>query len=463
MVRIQLQLRVQRFQFFSDALFRFQSGIGLLGGSLLPVYVVIAAAILSCQSQSTAGIVSHLREETLGAPADVVVQTGVAVPRVLPGITVLFEDSLHLIRGKRVGLITNHTGRDERGGGRSSIDLIFRAPGVRLTALFAPEHGIRGGVEGGERIASGVDRVTGVPIHSLYGATRVPTARMLANIDVLVYDIQDVGARMYTYVWTMTLAAEAARQAGRKFIVLDRPNPIRADIAEGGSIERRYRSFTGLHDVMPRYGLTPGELALYLVGTKQIEADVTVVPMRGYRRSMWYDETGLPWAKPSPNIPNVDAALLYAGTGMFEATNVSEGRGTDSPFRLVGASWLNDAGAIARAMNAMRLAGVRFDSTSRRIARGQKFGGQTIPMIRVSITHRDSVRAIDVGARMLREIYRRHPRQLRWQGQGIEEISGSRALRNAVEHGGIEELLEQWRGESARFRTATAPYLLYPP
>ena len=178
---------------------------------------------------------------------------------VVPGITVLLGDSLDLIRGKRVGLITNHTARDERG--RSSIDLIHDAPDVTLAALFAPEHGIRGSARGGARIATSVDENTGVQIYSLYGDTKVPTAKMLDGIDVLVYDIQDVGARMYTYVWTMTLAAEAAKKAGKKFIVLDRPNPIRADIVEGGSIEKRYRSFTGLHDVPLRYGLTPGELA----------------------------------------------------------------------------------------------------------------------------------------------------------------------------------------------------------
>ncbi len=376
------------------------------------------------------------------------------------GVTVLVNDSLHLVRGKRVGLITNHTGLDERG--RSSIDILHNAPGVRLVALFAPEHGIRGAVEGGERISSSIDKATGVPVRSLYGATRVPTPRMLADVDVLVYDIQDVGARMYTYVWTMTLAAEAAKKAGKRLIVLDRPNPIRADIVEGGFIERRYRSFTGLHNVMPRYGLTPGELALYLVGTKQIDADIRVVPMKGYRSSMWWGDTGLPWIKPSPNIPDAEAALLYNGTGMFEATNVSEGRGTRSPFRLVGASWLTDAAEVARVMNQKRLPGVRFEPASSRIGRGQKFAGQTIPMVRVNVTNPDSIRVVDVGAYLLQEIYRRHPTRFRWQGRGIEEISGSRELREAVERGSVTELLAKWRSESAQFAAAVAPYRLYP-
>jgi len=382
-------------------------------------------------------------------------------PRVTLGVTVLLEDSLHLVSGKRVGLITNHTGRDEQG--RSSIDLLHNAAGVRLTALFGPEHGIRGEAVGGQRIVSTVDRATGVPIYSLYGETLAPTARMLENVDVLLYDIQDVGARMYTYVWTMTLAAEAARKAGKRFIVLDRPNPIRADIIEGGFIEPRYRSFTGLHNVPMRYGLTPGEVAIYLAGTKQINANVTVVPMKGYRRSMWWDDTGLTWVNPSPNIRSADAALLYPGISFFEATNVSEGRGTGSPFHFVGASWLHDAAAVARAMNLKKLPGVRFESTRQQIARGQKYGGRTIPMVRIIITRRDDLRSAEIGAHLLREIYIRHPKEFRWQADGIEELSGSRSLRNSVERGGVTALLTQWRRESARFKAQTTPYLLYSP
>jgi len=380
---------------------------------------------------------------------------------VTPGISVLVGDSLHLIRGKRVGLITNQTGRDERG--RRSIDLIHHAPGVRLTAIFSPEHGIRGTITGGERVSSSFDRETGVPIYSLYGETLVPTGQMLEDVDVLVYDIQDVGARMYTYVWTMTLAAEVAKESGKTFIVLDRPNPIRADIVEGGMIEKRYRSFTGLHDVPVRYGLTPGELARYLTGAKALTAEIRVVPMKGYRRSMWWDDTRLEWIKPSPNIRDPETALLYPGLSFFEATNVSEGRGTDAPLEQVGAKWLTDAPEIAHIMNAKGLPGVEFTTISRHVARGEKFGGLTIPMIKVRVTDRDKIRSVDVAAHLLREIYLRHPRQLQWREHGIERLSGSPALRAAVEHGGIEQLLVRWHEESARFREASASYTLYPP
>lgn len=393
---------------------------------------------------------------TFGAASPLAEAQGVS-----PGITVLLADSAHLVRGNRVGLITNHTGRDERG--RSSIDLLHSAPGVQLVALFSPEHGIRGTITGGERISSGIDEKTGVPIYSLYGKTMTPTPEMLKKFDVLLYDIQDVGARAYTYVWTMTLAAEAAKKAGVKFIVLDRPNPIRADIIEGGSIEKRYLSLTGLHDVPIRYGMTPGELARALVGKGAIDADIVVVPMKGYRRSLWWNEGGLEWINPSPNIRRLETALLYPGIGFFEATNLSEGRGTDAPLEQVGASWLTDARAIANAMNAKQLPGARFSAVRRRVARGQKFGGRTIPMVRVSVTNRNTIRSVAVGALLLREIYRRHPRQFRWEEEGIERLSGSRALRNAVERGGVEALIARWEKESARFRTEASHYYMYPP
>jgi uncharacterized protein YbbC (DUF1343 family) len=392
--------------------------------------------------------------------AFVVVFTGIAQAQITPGITVLLSDSAHLVKGKRVGLITNHTGRDA--GGQSSIDLLYNTPGVRLTALFAPEHGIRGSAPGGAKIESGRDEKTGVRIYSLYGESRVPARSMLDDVDVLLYDIQDVGARMYTYVWTMTLAAEAAKKAGKQFIVLDRPNPIRDDIVEGSLIEKRYRSFTGLHNVPLRYGLTPGELARYLVKENQIDASVTVIPMKGYSRSMWWDQTGLEWIRPSPNIRDEESALMYPGMSFFEATNLSEGRGTDRPFRLVGASWLTDVSDVVRAMNARKLQGVRFEAVRQRIARGEKYGGLTIPMVRVIVTDRDRVRSSEVAAHLLREIYARHPKSFRWQaGAGIEELSGSRRLRLAVEKGTIESLIDQWRTEAAGFNRKAEAVRIY--
>ena len=391
-----------------------------------------------------------MQSPAAGAPA-----AGVA-----PGVEVLLSDSLRLIQGKRVGLITNQSGRDRRG--TSTIDLLFHAPGVRLTALFGPEHGLRGAAQAGEKIASTVDSATGVPIYSLYGQTNAPTAEMLRDVDVLVYDIQDVGARVYTYEWTMALSAEAAGKLGKKFVVLDRPDPIRGDRVDGNILETRFRSFVGQYPVALRYGLTPGELLRYLVGTGQVNADVTVVPMRGWRRSMWWQDTGIPWLNPSPNLRSLDATLLYPGTVFFEGTNATEGRGTDKPFQLIGAEWLSDAGAIARQMNALNLPGVRFDSTSRTIQNdaGYKFGGKTIPMIELSVTDRNAVRPVEVGLRLLRAIYVRHRSEWQWR-PSIDRLAGTDALRPAVEQGTVDALLAKWSSEAEKFQEQSRKYWIY--
>jgi uncharacterized protein YbbC (DUF1343 family) len=385
-----------------------------------------------------------------------------AVPvgaQVRSGLEVLLGDSVHLVRGKRVGLITNHTGLDR--GGRRNIDLIHGTPGVQLVALFGPEHGLAGVVRGGDRIGFATDSATGLPVHSLYGATRVPSADMLRGIDVLLYDIQDVGARVYTYVWTMALAAEAAGKLGKSLIVLDRPNPIRADRIEGGVLELRYRSFVGQYDVALRYGLTPGELLRFLVGSKRVAADIAVVPMQGYRRSMWYSETGLPWVSPSPNIRDEETALLYPGTVFFEGTNLSEGRGTDAPLKQVGAPWLTDAPAIARELNGMNLNGVRFEARSVDVKAGDKHGGRTIPMIRLRLTDKDAYDPVTTAVWMMRVIYRRHPREWQWRQNGIERLAGTAQLRRVVERGNVDALLARWRRESTEFQRVSRPYRLY--
>jgi len=379
---------------------------------------------------------------------------------VRPGIEVLLSDSLHVLQGKRVGLITNHTGIDRQG--RRNVDVLFGAPGVRLVALFGPEHGFAGVVRGGGTIGQAVDSATQLTVHSLYGETRVPTAEMLQDVDVLVYDIQDVGARTYTYEWTMALAAEVAGKAGKQFVVLDRPDPIRADVVGGNVLENRYRSFVGQYDVALRYGLTAGELLRYLVGTGRVKANVTVIPMQGYRRSMWYSDTRLPWVNPSPNIRDEEAELLYPGTVLFEATNLSEGRGTDAPLKQVGALWMTDAPAIARELNGMHLRGLRFESRDVPVASGEKHGGSTIPVVRIHVTDRDAAEPIGAAVFMMRIIRRRHPREFQWQrGAGLERLAGTAELRRVIERGGVSALLEKWRAEAREFQARTKPYWLY--
>jgi uncharacterized protein YbbC (DUF1343 family) len=375
---------------------------------------------------------------------------------VVPGVEVLITDSLHLIQGKRVGLLTNHSGRDRKG--TSTIDLLFHAPGVKLTALYGPEHGIRGIAKAGEKIGSSVDSATGVKVYSLYGETQVPTPEMLKDIDVLVYDIQDVGARVYTYQWTLSLAANAAK---KPIIVLDRPDPIRADRYEGNILDPKFASLVGQYPVALRYGLTPGELLRFLAGTKLIDADVKVVPMKNYRRAMWFDETKIPRVNPSPNLRTAESELLYPGTVFFEGTSATEGRGTDDPFTLIGASWMTDNAAIAASLNARKLPGVRFDTATRTIEPGYKFAGQTIPMIKVRVTDRNAVRAVEVGIRMLQAIYSAHPKDFTWREKSIDRLAGTDRLRAAVEQNTVDALIKEWDADAVKFAAQVKPYLLY--
>jgi uncharacterized protein YbbC (DUF1343 family) len=386
---------------------------------------------------------------------------GASLPaQVKPGLEVLLQDSIHVLRGKRVGLITNHTGRDRQG--RRNVDLLHGAAGVQLVALYGPEHGFGGAIRGGDRIGFATDTATGLPVYSLYGETRVPTAEMLKDVDVLLYDIQDVGARVYTYVWTMSLSAREAEKLGKEFIVLDRPNPIRADKVEGGVIEKQYLSFVGQHDVALRYGLTPGELLRYLVGTGRVKASIGVIPMQGYTRSMWYSETGIPWINPSPNIRDEEAAILYPGTVFFEATNLSEGRGTDAPLKQVGAPWMTDAPAIARELNAMNLRGVHFAAGRAAVAKGEKHGEKTIPVVRLHVTDRNAIEPVKAATWLMRVIRRRHPRSFAWQrGTGAERLAGTARFRRVIDRGGVSQLLARWKRESAAFEQARRPYLLY--
>ena len=380
--------------------------------------------------------------------------------RVRTGLEVLLSDSLHLVKGKRVALLTNHSGRLPNG--TSTIDALYKAPGVKLVALFGPEHGIRGVAKAGEKIGTAVDSATGVTVYSLYGDVRAPTPEMLKNVDVLLYDIQDVGARVYTFQWTMALAAEAAGKANIPFIILDRPNPIRADKVDGGILDTAFKSLVGLYPVSLRYGFTPGELGRYLVGAQHMKTDVRVVPMQGYTRAMYYEDTGLPWVNPSPNLRNNDANVLYTGTVFFEGVNLSEGRGTDDPFAQVGASWLTDAGAIAAELNARKIPGVHFDSISRPVEAGYEFGGQTIPMIHVKVTNRDAVVPVDVGAHLLRAIYVRHKDKWEWRKGSIDRLSGSARMREAVEKdGGIEALLPVLAAESKAWNASARQYWIY--
>src|SRR6185436_12713586 len=274
------------------------------------------------------------------------------------GLEVLLESKLNLLQGARVGLIVNPASIDSRF--RHAADRFHQHPQINLTALFGPQHGIRGETQDNMiEWQSFRDKRTGLPAYSLYGETRKPTPEMLDGVDVLVFDIQDVGTRVYTFIYTMALAMEAARDCGKRFVVLDRPNPINGVQIEGNILEPEFQSFVGMFPIPMRHGMTIGELALIFNQEFGIGCDLEVVQMEGWHRNMWFEDTGLPWVMPSPNMPTVDTAIVYPGTVMFEGTNISEGRGTTRPFELTGAPW-PIAERFAEQLNALKLDGVLF-------------------------------------------------------------------------------------------------------
>lgn len=376
---------------------------------------------------------------------------------VRPGIENLIADPPAVLRGKRLGLITNHTGIDRER--TSSIDLLAKAPNLQLVALFSPEHGIRGTADAGVEVASGKDERTGLPVHSLYGATRKPTPAMLQGIEALVFDIQDVGARQYTYVYTMAYGMQAAAEARIPFVVLDRPNPIGGMIVEGNVLDTAFASFVGMYPIASRHGMTAGELARFFNREFKINANLTVIPVTGWTRRMWFDETGLPWIAPSPNLHTLTGATHYPGTVYVEGTNLSEGRGSNAPFEQVGAPWLRPAEVIA-AMNVRDLPGVRFEAVNFAVRAGQKHGGKTIPGVKLVVTDREQYRPLRTTLYLIDEIRRLHPSEFAWSGS-LDRLAGTDRLRRAIEGGTLATLLAEWDRDADRFAAVRRPYLLY--
>ena len=385
--------------------------------------------------------------------------------RVVPGLEVLLADSSHLVRGRRVGFLTNQTAVTSQG--ESGIDLLHESSLVQLAALYGPEHGLRGGVEGGVKIEGGIDERTGVPVHSLYGSTQRPTPEMLGDIDVLLFDMQDIGARPYTFVWTMAMAMEAAAAEDIPFIVLDRPNPITGQV-EGPLMRMEMRTvgqpITGYYPVPLRHGMTVGEVARYINAEYDIGADLTVVPARGWQRDMWFDETGLPWLDPSPNIRSLEAALSYSGLVLFEATNLSVGRGTDAPFSYVGAPWLDNV-ALLRTVQRYTIPGVTLDTTSY-VPEGEgwvPFRGERVRAIEFTITDRDAYRPVWMTLVLMSEIMRQHPTGFRITNDGMTQMLGSHEARAALERGDAPDAIwDRWQAELVQWSDRIRPYLLYP-
>ena len=392
---------------------------------------------------------------------------------VMVGADVLLRDSLELVRGRRVGLITNHTGRAaaRTGSGAdsavSTAMLLFDHPDLDLVALYSPEHGIEGIVREGERVASGRHAETGLPVYSLYDETNEPLPAMLEGVEVLLFDIQDVGARYYTYVWTMALALRAAGAAGIPFVVLDRPNPIGGELVQGNVLDTAFATFVGLHPVPMRHGMTAGEVARLVHAHWEPRAELHVVAMKGWKREMWYEDTGLEWVAPSPNMPSVESATHYPGTCLFEGTGLSVGRGTERPFQWVGAPWL-DGEALAERLNAYGLPGVRFEAVrfTPNAPSDGKFAGSEVHGVRFVATERelyDPTRAALAAVIEARRLARALPGDpWEWNAAHFDRLAGTDRVRRLVEQGAsLDSLVAAWDAQLHAFLTLRRPSLLY--
>jgi len=376
---------------------------------------------------------------------------------VLNGIDVLERDGFSLLKGRSIGLITNHTGLTL--DGRLTADVLATARGLKLKALFAPEHGIRG--EKDEKIVDGIDEKTGLPVYSLYNpgqkeASYRPKASQLQGIDTLVFDIQDVGARFYTYIGTLGYAMEEAAKHGVRFVVLDRPNPIRGLLVAGPVADRDILGLTAYHEIPVQHGMTVGEMARLYNMDRKIGCDLTLVKMEGWRRSMWFDETGQSWTNPSPNMRNPTQALLYPGICLVEATNVSVGRGTDTPFEWVGAPYV-DGQKLAAAMNAKGLNGIRFYARAYTPATS-KFAGQVCGGVAFIVTDRAKIEAMRVGCELALELHRMYPQ---FEFEKVNNLLASAAALKTLEAKGYEAALKEWTPALARFKAKRKKCLLY--
>lgn len=368
------------------------------------------------------------------------------------------------LRKQRIGILCHQASVDRR---LNSIVDLLAGKGLKITALFAPEHGFWGTAQ--DQIPIAADKSQSLPVHSLYGDARTPNSDQLQSIDVLICDLQDVGSRYYTFVWTMALAMQVCAQEGKRFIVLDRPNPIGGNVLEGPVLDMHYASFVGLYPVPVRHGLTIGELALWLNARFELQADLDVVSMKGWKRRMDFEETGLPWVLPSPNMPTVDTAYVYPGGCLIEGTNLSEGRGTTRPFELIGAPYI-DGGRLAEALSKEKLPGVGF-----RACRFQptfhKFQGQLCGGVQIHMTDRARFKSFLTTLVLIQKVHNLYPNQFAWRNPPYEYelekwpfdiLCGTDAIRLAIEtHTPVSQLERSWRAGLQAFAEERKPFLLY--
>jgi uncharacterized protein YbbC (DUF1343 family)/CubicO group peptidase (beta-lactamase class C family) len=373
---------------------------------------------------------------------------------VLTGIDVLERDQFKQLAGMRVGLVTNHTGRDR--AGRQTIDVLHKAAGVQLVALFSPEHGIRGLAD--EKVSDSRDEKTGLPIYSLYGETRRPKPEQLKDLDALVFDIQDIGARFYTYISTLGYLMEEAARAHIPVFVLDRPNPIGGVDIEGPVADADKLSFIAYHRIPVRHGMTVGELARLFNEERKINCDLRVVKMEGWRRGMWYDATNLTWVNPSPNMRSLTEATLYPGIGLLETTNLSVGRGTDTPFELIGAPWL-DGQRLASYLNERKVAGVRFVPV-RFTPKSSTFKDEECGGVNIIVTDRTRFHSVQAGLEIAVALRKLYPAE--WKVDAYTRLLVNAETFEAVKRADApEEIAHLWADELSEFRRARARALLY--
>ncbi len=411
-------------------------------------------------------------------------RSATATASVKLGVEVFLERHLDMVRSKRVGLITNPTGTDSNL--TSTITLFADNPHIHLVALYGPEHGVRGDAQSGEGVPFQVDEELGLPVFSLYSQSLIPEAEvlrdidefmrtfdtvdsgkllessMVENIDVLVFDIQDIGTRIYSYIATMAYAMQASAANNIEFIVLDRPNPINGIDLEGPILEYpKYSSFVGLYPIPIRYGMTVGELArLFNENFLTKKAMLTVIPMEGWERHMWFDETGLPWIRPSPNMPSLETATVYPGQVFIEGTNISEGRGTTKPFELFGAPWI-EGFELSKALNALDLAGVRF-SEARFTPYFSKFQGEHCRGAQIHVTDRTTYKPLETTLHIIRSIKSMNAGKFEFYSDYFDKTMGTAKVREALEgNADVRETLNQFKKELINFDDFRKPFFLY--
>lgn len=410
----------------------------------------------------------------LGATAvtNEVAAQGAKRPAVETGAQRLAASGFERLAGRRVALLSNHTGLV---GTVHLADLMAGAGTLWLSAILAPEHGFRGGIEAGKKVRDDVDPRTKAPIHSLYGATRKPTREMLRNIDVIVFDIQDIGARFYTYISTMGLAMQAAAEAKIPFVVLDRPNPIGGVDVAGFVLQPALRSFVGQYTIPIVHGMTVGELARMIKGRRLLDGletlDLEIIEVAGWRRAMRWPQTGLTWIPTSPNIPTFASALVYPGIGMVGELEVNEGRGTPIPFQQFGAPWL-DAPRLTDDLNALKLPGIRFSATRYTpraipgVAADPRFEGREVQGIKLSVTDGDAVRPLEIGmhvmSRLVASARAKRVRSIYASDKMFNAIAGTPRLREMLDRGATGgDIIAAWQGEVRAFVDQRRPFLLY--